>query len=73
MITLVTSSPLSSDCRTKAVIAVSQPVGFCVDVVALLVVRDGEDIAGGERVGNSVQRTRDWLRNLDVVDYAGLR
>lgn len=56
MMALPASSPLASSCRTKAVMVLFQPVGFCahvdvdvdvdVDAVVAVVVRDGEDIAG---------------------------
>ena len=67
------SSPLSSECRTKAVIAVFQPGGFwgaavVVVVVLMEAVRDGQDISGEEPVGGRVSKEEGLVGGLEAYE-----
>lgn len=69
------SSPFPSECKTKAVMVASQPGGFCVDVVPLVVARDGgEGITEEEWVGGIVRGGKGGVGSPKIDDDgAGLR
>lgn len=74
MMTDFGSSPLSSECRTKTVIAVFQPGGFWGAVVVVVVVvlmeavRDGQDISDEEPVGGRVSKEEGLVGGLEVYE-----